>query len=426
MKKTVLLVIALTYAMMSMGASPKQEKKITTFGHKEDVDSTQLYGILHHNAPEDFKNPGVPAVAVVGKDGKFILGVGGFIKAVTGFDFGHPIPSADEFITSHIPMQPMDGDGTRYNLSAKQSHIFLNFVALPGTGNEIGAFISANLLNDYLPTIQYAYLKYRGLKAGYDNALFSDPACGAPAVDYEGPSSNTASPVGGISYSWEPNPHGRWMLALGIELPQASFTTVDGRTKYVYQRCPDIPLAAKFAWDEGNSWVRASAVMRVLTYRDVPTATNHNKFGYGFQLSGGYNFLEKFTLYYQGVWGKGIGSLIQDTNGEGLDMTPSDHGMNLSPVMLWGGFVSFLYDIDSHFSTSVTYSQLRTYADAFQGGTTAWGDLYKYAQYVSANLFFQATSFFEIGIEHIWGRRVNYDGLKCGDNRLQLAFQLSF
>lgn len=420
---------ALALALCCTGAKAqlfRSPSTITTFGHKEDIDSTKLYGILHHNAPEDFRNPGVPAVAVVGKDGKFVLGIGGYIKAVTGVDFGHPVADPDEFITSEIPMEPMEGNGMRYNLSAQQTRLFINFVALPGTGNEIGAFISANLMNDYTPMLEYAYLKYRGLEAGYDNTLFSDPSCGAPAVDYEGPCSNTASPVGGISYTVEPNPHGRWMYAIGVELPQTSFTTVEGKTKQVYQRFPDIPIAGKFSWDEGNSWVRASAILRTLTYRDVVARKNHNKFAYGFQLSGGWNFLDKFTLYYQGVWGKGIGSMIQDTADQGLDLTPDDNGTGLTPVMSWGGFASILYEINDRFSCSATYSQLRTYAHKYEGGTTEWNDLYKYAQYVSANVFCDVTDYFQIGLEHIWGRRANYDGMKCGDNRLQLAFQLSF
>lgn len=413
-------------AFTSQAQLLRNATKVNTFGHSEEIDSTQLYGILHHNAPEDFQTPGVPAVAVVGKGGKFILGVGGYIKAVTGLDMGHPIDNADEFITSQIPMGPVDGNNIRYNLSAKQTSLFVNFVALPGTGNEIGAFVSANLLNDYTPTLQYAYLKYRGIKAGYDNTLFSDPAAGAPAVDYEGPCSNTASPVGGISYTYEPNPHGRWLIAAGIELPHPSFTTVEGCTKWVYQRVPDIPIAARFSWDGGNSWVRTSAVFRTMTFRDVATATNHNRFGYGFQLSGAVNFLSRLTLYYQGVWGKGIGSLIQDTADEGLDLCPTDDGKSLSPVMLWGGFTSLLYQITDRLSASATYSHLRTYALPFAGGSTPRADLYKYAQYISANIFYKVTSYFQVGLENIWGRRNNYDGLKAADDRLQLAFQLSF
>lgn len=427
MKKSILLIVLSLFLISDASAFDGMiKKKIFTFGEKEELDSLLLYDIFHHNAPEDFQTPNVPTVAVVGKGGKFILGIGGNVKAVMGWDIGHPIESADEFITSRIPMTPMDGDNSRFSFSARQTHLFINFVALPGTGNEIGAFISANLLNGYLPTLQFAYLKYRGIQAGYDYSLFSDPSCGAPAVDYEGPSSNTTNPVGGINYTWEPNPHGRWELAVGLEMPQTSFTTVDGRTRWVYQRAPDIPLAAKYAWQSGSSWVRASAILRTLTYRNELLQRNKSRFGYGFQLSGAWNIVDPLTLYYQAVWGKGIASMIQDTLDENLDMTPTDGDDSLSPVMLWGGFASLEYAINDRWTASATYSHVRTYVPRFAGGSEAWGDLYKYAQYVSANVFYDLTSYFEIGMEYIWGRRANNDGLKCSDNRIQMSFQLSF
>lgn len=426
MKKLLMIASLVAASAAALAQNATGGKKVHLFGHTEDIDTVMLYRVLHRNAPKHFQIEGVPAVAVVGKDSKFLFGVGGFIKAVVGADFGHPIPSADEFITSQIPMGPTDGDGARFNLSAKQTHLFVNFVALPGSDNEIGAFISANFLNDYLPTLQAAYLKYRGFKAGYDNTLFSDPQCGAPAVDYEGPCSNTANPVPGISYMFE-HRRGNWKAGLGMELPTVSFTTIEGRNKYVYQRAPDIPIAGQYDWHNGQSWVRLAAVMRTLTYRELgPEASNHSRFGYGFQLSGCFDFLEKLKFFYQGVWGKGIASIIQDTIGEGLDLTPSGDGSTLSPPMIWGGFLSLEYDISRRFTTSVTYSQTRAYVPKYTGGSTEWNDMYKYTQYVSANLFFKATSYFEIGLEHIWGRRVNQDGLKCADNRIELAFQLTF
>lgn len=425
------------------GQAIQQPRKVNAFGDKEAGDSLDLYNILHDNAPGDFPGSAVPYATLVGKDGRFIFGAGGFVKAVAGWDFGHPIPSADEFITSQIPMGPMDGDGSRFNLSARQTHLYINFVVLPGTENQIGAFVGANFLTDgYSPVLTYAFLRYRGLKAGYDNTLFSDPACAAPSVDYEGPPSNTCNPVAGISYTWQ---RGRWMAGGGIELPQPSFTTVAGRTRQVYQRVPDIPVAAKYSWGEGNSWVRLSAILRTLTYRDEMTHRNHNKPGYGLQLSGAEYFLDRLTFYWQGVWGKGIGSMMQDTADEGLDMTPIGNGDTLSPVMAWGGFLALRYDISSRFSASATYSQLRTYAKKFDtfgtlGGNpgefletdttdesiTSWGSLYKYAQYFSANAFFSATSYFEIGLEYIWGRRTDYSGARAADHRLQASLQLTF
>ena len=107
-------------------------------------------------------------------------------------------------------------------------------------------------------------------------------------------------------------------------------------------------------------------------------------------------------------------------------MVPNVSGTSLDPVMVWGGFCSFQYDITDKVTTSATYSQFRTYVSNYFDGTIPWDEQYKYGQYVSTNIFYKATSFFDIGLEYIWGRRVNYDGLKCADNRVQVAFQLSF
>lgn len=398
--------------------------KVKALGDREAGDSLDLYAILNGNAPADFPGSGVPSAVVVGRGGKFVLGAGGFVKALAGWDIGHPISSPDEFITSQIPMTPMNGDESRFNLSARQSFLYLNFVLFPASVDGIGAFVGMNFLDEgYMPVLQYAYLRYRGLKAGYDTSLFSDAACGAPAVDYEGPCSNTSNPVGGISYS---HSFGAMEAGGGIELPQTSFTTVEGKTKYVYQRVPDIPLFARYSWGGGSSWVRLSAILRSLTYRNETEERNHTKLGYGFQLSGAENFLDRFTFYWQGVWGKGIGSMIQDTVDEGLDLTPSDGGTSLSPVMLWGGFLALNCRISSKVMASVTYSQLRTYARRYEGGTTPWADLYKYAQYATGNLFYAPVRHFELGIEYIWGRRTNYSGLKCADNRVQASVQFTF
>lgn len=426
MKRIIPILLVILGLGICKAHNPKPKEHVHTFGYTADLDSAQVLGSFRKNSPADFQTHGIPAAAIVGKNGKFIIGLGGYIKGVVGMDFGHPIDNADEFITSQIPMGPTDGDGARFNLSAKQSHLFLNFVILPGTDNEIGTFISANFLNDYCPVLQFAYLKYRGLEAGYDYSLFSDPSCSPPAVDYEGPCSNTANPVGCMNYTLDFGRSKNWQVALGIELPQYSFTSVEGRSKTVYQRVPDIPLAIKYSWDTGNSWVRASAILKNLYYRDMLREKNIDKVGYGFQLSGGWAFLDKFTLFYQGLWGKGIASMAQDTAGEGLDLVPTGNGSTLDPVMLWGGFAAIQYDITERWCCSTTYSHLRTYAKKYAGGTTEWRDLYKYAQYVSTNVFYHATTYLDLGLEHIWGRRTDYSGLKCGDNRIQASVQLSF
>lgn len=425
MRRMIFTLVAALLLLPATAQTIQHKRKVDAFGDKAAADSLDLYGILHDNAPGDFPASGVPYATLVGRGGNFVLGAGGFVKALAGWDIGHPMTNPDEFITSQIPVGPTDGDGSRFNLSARQTHLFVNFVAFPGRANELGAFVGANFLDvGYMPVVQYAYLKFRGFKAGYDNTLFSDPGCGPPAVDYEGPCSNTCSPVAGMSYTWR---RGAWQAGLGIELPQVSFTVEEGRSRQVYQRVPDVPLAGQFSWDGGDSWVRASAIMRTLTYRDQTARRNYNCLGYGFQLSGAEVFLDRFTAYWQGVWGRGIASMLQDTAGEGLDLVPSPFDASrLTPVMLWGGFLALRCDICDRLAASATYSHVRTYGHPYAGGTTPWGDLYKSAQYFCVNCFFEACSFLEFGAEYIWGRRTNYDGLSGADNRLQASAQFTF
>lgn len=424
--KHIAVSLILTFLFIA-GASAqaiKIPREVKALGDAQSVDSLNLFEILSDNAPGSYPVAGVPYFTVVAKGGMLVFGAGGFVKAVAGWDIGHPMLNIDEFLTSCIPMEAPDGDGARFGFSARQTALYVNLVALPGNVNQVGAFLGMNFLEDnYTPVLQYAYFKWRGIKAGYDDTLFSDPACGPPAVDYEGPPSNTASPVAGISYTWNT---WHWGAGMALEYPNASFTTVEGMTRMVHQRVPDIPIMGRYSWHDGNSWVRFSAIFRNLMYRNEVARTNHNRFGYGFQLSGALNFLDNFTFFYQGVWGKGIGSMLQDTADEGLDLTPCCNGEGLHPVMLWGGFVSLQYDISSRWAASATYSQMRFYANKYLGGTTEWDNLYKYSQYVSANVFFEATPYIEIGLENIWGRRVNYDGMHAADNRIQASIQMTF
>lgn len=389
-------------------------------------ESKSIYNSLMANAPGMYQTDNLPFVKVAGKDSKFVFGVGGIVKVIAGWDFGHPIEWPDEFITSEIPMTPSEGNGSRFAVSARQTALYLNFVAFPGTKNQVGAFVAANLLNDYQPRLQFAYLRFRGLQAGYDYSLFSDPSCGSPTVDYEGACSHTANPLPGIRYTWHPDAARRWELGAALELTPTSFTTVEDKIEWVDQRFPDLPLMAKYSWNEGNSWLRASAILRCMTYREMLTKSNHNRLGYGFQLSSTINFLEKLTFHCQGVWGKGIASTIQDTIDHELDLAPSKNGYSLWPVMMWGGFGSLQYDISSRFVFSLTYSEIRTYVAEYNEGSTPWADQLNYTQYFSSNLFFKATSMLNVGLEYIWGRRANYDGLKHADNRLQFAVEVSF
>ncbi len=396
-------------------------------GHSYPLNHDSIaHKALDRNAPGELETPGYKHLGLHSKDNRFHLTIGGYAKVTAGYDFGAPLDNPNSLIVANIPMYTAPGDGAKLNLSAMQSMLYFNFVALPGARDQVGVFVGLNLLNDYAPQLQFAYMKYRGIEAGYDYSTFSDPDAGAPTIDYEGPNAFTAQQTTLLSYT---HPIGaKWSVGGGVEAPAYSVTPgVESAT--VHQRVPDIPVFARYSWD-GEGWVRLSAVVRNLMYRDLIAARNVDKVGWGLQLSGKATLFGPLTIFYQGVYGKGVASMFQDLSGEGLDMTPAPGNPGiLNTVTAWGGYAGLQYDFSKSVYCSATYSHLRTYADryAHQGeDATPWGEQYRYGQYAVANVFWNITSALQTGMEYIYARRVNYNGEQSHVNRLQAMLQLTF
>lgn len=420
----VLSLMLAPYAIAQQHPAKSDDSKVAVV-NSTSVNEAEIYREFEEIAPKAFNIPNAPRFAIVGKDSKFYLGIGGVLKGTGSFDFGDPIDNANEFTTSAINMNPTPGNGGLLQMSAQQSSFFINFIALPGTKDKVGVYFNGNFLGqDYGFVVQYAYIKYRGFTVGYDYSLFTDVAAGPPTIDYEGPNAFTAIPNVVLDYRHSFN--STVSAGLGLELPQASYTN-SGATYTVNQRVPDIPAYLQFAWDGGNSWIRFSALLRNILYRDVVSNKNRDVIGWGVKASGSAQLGGGFTAYYQGAYGKGMTSYFQDLNGCGMDLTPdADKNGKLQAVEAWGAYGGLQYNFNPNLYVSGTYSQVRTYADKYAGGATSWDDQYRYAQYVVGNLFYNINSTVTWGIEYIWGRRVDFSGLQHHDNRIQTMLQVSF
>lgn len=423
------LTLCASQIIMAQGHPARKDNTgVTVLNHidGENPDTAEIHKKFVENAPAVYNIPGAPRFAIIGKERKFYLGIGGTLKATVSYDWGDPIDNAFDFTTSAIPMNPRKGDDGLVQFSAATSGMFINFVALPGNENQVGAYINFNLTggNDYGFDLQYAYLKYRGITAGYNYSLFSDMAAAPPSIDNEGPCGFTAIPNGVLDYALDINSH--WKVAAGLELPMVSATTSD-KNYIVNQRVPDIPAYVQYSWGGGRSWLRFSAILRNMLYRDVPADRNRDMIGWGIKMSGSATLCPVVTTYWQAAYGKGITSYFQDLYEGGLDMVPDaeDNG-KLTTVKAWGGYAGIQYNISPTVSITTTYSHLRNYAPNYTQGTTPWGEQYKYAQYALANVMWTIKPGIQCGLEYIYGRRVDMSGVSHHDNRLQTMLCLSF
>ncbi len=375
------------------------------------------------NAPEGYKDA-VPHFAIFGKKDKFYLGIGGAVKGTIGVDWGAPTDNPNEFITADItPVAP--GDGTKFNLSAMQSSLFVNFVAFPESENRLGAFIGLNFLNNYVPVVQYAYIKYRGIEAGYDYSVFSDNGAMPPTIDYEGPNSSTAIAVPMLSYTYTFGKKKNLDATIGVELPSPSITNA-AHTRLVNQAVPNIPIALRYYWNDKNDWVKASAIVRNIMYRDELSGKNVDVAGWGVSFSGTAEIIPNLRAFWTGVYGHGIASLIQDCSGLNMDLSPVGDKNHLTTSKSWGAFGGLQYNFTEDVYCSATYSHVRNYSKGWENGEFPYADQYKYAQYAVGNIFWNITPIITTGLEYIYGRRVNVDGTQAHDNRMQAMLQVSF
>lgn len=431
MKKSfILLFSALSISCFAQNHPAKinESQEIHTLGFTP-ADSAAVYRAFVENAPKRFQISGAPRFAIIGKNEKFYLGIGGTLKGVVGFDFPNPISSPVYFTTSSIPMNPVKGNGGHFWINAQQSNLFFNVVALPGTDNQLGFYFNFDLCNNnYAPNVQYAYLTYRGFILGYNTSLFYDGnACG-PGIDKEGPNSLTWALNSVLDYTHSFS--NGISLAIGAEVGTYSYTT-NKYTEQVSQRLPDIPAYIQYNFNNNpNAYVRFSAMARFLQYRDLTLSKNETVGGWGVKASGTFPMGSKWQAYYQAGYGEGITGYFEDLNGMNLDLTPNpavDGKLNAVPS--WGGYFGLQYNFTDNCYSSVCYSHLRNYAKDYSSAdspTLSWDSQYRYAQYMALNLFYNINSQLTWGIEWDWGRRVNMDGLSRHDNRLQTMLQFNF
>lgn len=374
-------------------------------------------------APTEFPENGSPNFVLAGKDNKFYLGFGGMVKATASFDWGTPIDNSYAFTTSEIETDPRPGNGARWLFGARSSALYANFVAFPNDKNQVGAYLNFNFHNDnYAPQLQYAYLRWRGVTAGYTYSLFTDMGASAPSIDYQGPNSFTGVQLATVNLTQRFGPGRRMRAAIGFSQSQTSVTDGNG-AEQVAQRVPDIPAYVQMEFGS-DAHLRLSGIVRNLYYRNLVTNRNVDRIGWGVKLSGSGTIAGSLSGYFQALIGAGISSYYQDLTDGGMDMCYGGDG-ELHPLRSWGAYGGLQYDFTDRLHLSGAYSHIRLYPG--EGETLPdCAAAYTYAQYAVGTLLYDMNDFISCGVEYVWGRRVQPDGSQRHNNRIQTCLQLNF
>lgn len=387
-----------------------------------NAEKSELIGMVYDTRQLHFQDPRAPRFLFVDRKGRVAFGVGGYVKVTASYDFDGALPNRD-FVTYDIPVPGNPAERNQFQMDASASHLFFKLVGDNSVLGKYTVFIDGDFRagQDYGFRLDQAYVQTRGFLIGQTWSTFVDAAAAPPTIDCEGPVGMTSVRNVMMRYTLDLGKH--WQIAGAIENPSVTCTLDEGYNTTIRQRMPDIPFYIQYGWNGGHDHIRASGLLRGLSYRDLVAGRNRSVLGWGVQLSGMAHLTPKLMLYYQGVYGYGYGEYLNGLNDEGFDLIPDSDakGKLYAPETL--GYVAGLsYVFSPKFFVSASYSQSRVYSK--QGSLSP--DSYRYAQYIVGNVFYNLTSDCSVGIEYLYGRRSNLNREDGRANRINTMIRYNF
>lgn len=361
-----------------------------------------------------------PRFVLVDQEGKWGLGIGGYLQAKVEYDFDRAVDNVD-FLPSAIygkggPSSQLQMDMTNSTIFMKlvgKSRFLGDFVVYT-SGNWRGSGLGFQLLNAYMST------KY--LKFGYGVGTFMDINALPTTIDYGGPCGMTFYRTTQVmlQYGFD------WGLSMGVALenPNVAMET----NEYISvdaQRVPNVPVYIQYdLMGNSNNHIRVGAVMRDMYYTDKVSGKNSDKVGWGVQASllatmGGLQLNGQFTM------GEGIGSFVNNISNIGVDLVPDPETPgNALLLRSESWYAGAQYNFTDKFMVSAAYSQ--TALHSRNGYAEFNPTASRKGQYVVANAIYNLNRNLQIGVEYLHGWRTNFDGSIYNANRVNLSARYDF
>ena len=365
-------------------------------------------------------DPRAPRFVLVDQQGKWALGIGGYLQTKLEYDFDKAVDNVD-FLPSAI--QRGGAPSSQFRMDMTNSVLFLKLVGTSRLLGDFEVFTSANWRGSGLGLqLQNAYMSTKYLKIGYSVGSFMDLAAIPTTIDYGGPCGMTfyrATQVM-LHYGFD------FGLSMGISLEAPDVNATENETFTIdAQRVPNIPIFVQYnLFNDPLNHIRLGAVMRDISYVDKITGKDNDKVGWGAQASllttmGGLQLSGQFTI------GEGIGTLVNNISNVGVDVVPDPttpgKAMMLTSQSWYAGIQ---YTFGKRFLASATYSQ--TVLLSRKGFGEANPGSYQKGQYVAADFFYNVTDNMQIGIEYLHGWRFDFSGKTYNANRINLSARYDF
>lgn len=391
-------------------------------GERADRDSVEA--LLVRFYMDQFRNsqdPESPYFTFMSKNADMAMGIGAVVKMRGWFDWNGFIDGAS-FNTYRIQIPKTPETNKSLGASVAGTTLYFSILGHNRILGDYRAYIEGGF-NGYANSgfkLKKAWMQIKDFTAGLATTTFSDPAAQPDLLD--GAGANGKVDKSNVLVRYLHTFHNRWSLAASAEFPSSQPDVNDPAVSKVNDYVPDFAALGQFQWDRGLSHIRIAAILRTMSYLNTATGKIHHQTGWGTMLGTTIKAGPRLTFYAQGSLGQGMSSYNADLSIGNYDLLgdPSDPGYLYAPTTA-SATVGLKFFWLPELTSTLAFATLRTYA---KEGTS--GPIYKYGQYLAANLIYNITSRIQIGLEYEAGKRMNYDRTDGNDNRLQAVFTASF
>ena len=367
-----------------------------------------------------------PRFMIANENQTFKFGIGGSVRVVAFADFAGSIDN-DNFITSLIPIP--ENNNSQFRIFANQSRLNVKVVGKIKE-NPIVAFIEGGFTGQGNAfNLRHAYVSFVGLTIGRTWSTFMDLQASPATIDGEGPNNQIANRHSMIRYTYYYK--NKLQVAVAAEMPEILMSEFTYPSLKIYtqrQHIPDFTTHIKYQGDFGH--VQLGGILRIMNYGDS-TGTQKTLFvpGGGVSLSGDFKLWKEATLFVQLNGGKGIASYIQDLSLFNYDLLPTFLGTaKMNTALMYGGYVALQQYWTKQIHSNMVYGLTRM--ETPQGDRAYFEQYapwyYRYGHYFAVNTFWNFFDFATVGIEYVWGARINLSGEKGDANRINLLLKYDF
>ena len=351
--------------------------------------------------------------------------VAGISARLTGFVDAYGMQSSSTFnFASILPPDRPNREDTRLSADMRSTRLSLGLTARPEGFGEIRSYVETDFWgpSDSLAMrLRKAWVESHGILAGQELTSFGDLQAGPTTADADGPPTGIWTRSVMLRAAGRLVGQQRFMVAL--ESPKADVTYLPEQAPEVeaaYERLPD--LAANVSRTGGWGHVQLSGIVRELRYRAA--AGTRSATGAGIAASGTLRLFRSEAkadvLYYQGVFGHGIGRYLTSLSGLAADAIPDFKG-GLVALPAYGGYLAYERRWTPRLASTAVVGAMRLVNDGVVPGAN-----FLDGRLVMVNTFLALAPGLRLGAEADWARRQDRDRVRTKALRFTVLGRYDF